>query len=632
MTGSGDPADPMRRIGDHEVAREGFEGLPYPVVIVHGSAHLIAAANAAYRCFAGRDDLLGVPLGEVLPSPQGQRLLEATQQVMSTAESVTVREWLVPRGASGGTGESFVDVDLRPRRDDQGRIDSVLIVHIDVSERVRRRREADFALDQALLPAELPVLPLVDIAVQYTTAHDGESGEQERGGDWFDAVPLAGGRVALMVGDSPGQGLGAAVAASHPRLLLAETLFETGDVRNAVGKVDSVASRVRTIRTATVCLAVLDPAGGELTYCTGGHPPPLIVSADGSRRSLVASGSPPLGTGCPPLVTTVRLEPGETVVLCTGNIRDLPGNATTPEGTAAMGTVEDPESTAEQICREAIERFAGPGPDGDIAVLAARRREEAIPPLRCDVVASAAGLSEVRTALADWLAQLGCSDADRQDVDVAAVELVTNAIEHAYRDRAAGTVSVEGTLEVDGVLTLVVGDHGQWQVPAAPGAAGGRGLWIARTFTDALDIRHGQSDGDEDGTVVILHRRLRRAPRSSLRPERTRLDMPELRLRVDGLPPTVTASGEVDTTNSQRFADHLDGACRGGLHPLTVDLTAVEFLARAGVRVLLEMRERLVAYGHELDLLASEDTPVQEVLDLAGLAWRPNGNSTNAGT
>ncbi|MFC7456122.1 SpoIIE family protein phosphatase [Brachybacterium sp. GCM10030267] len=630
MTGSGDHADPRRRTGDQRIVREGFEDLPHAVAIVQGPACQVAAANAAYRHFAGRQDLVGVPLGEVLVSPGAQQQLDAAHQVMATGDELTVREWHVPGDASAGTGERFADLLLRPRRGEGGEVDGVVIVQIDVTDRVRRRREADAALDQALLPIDLPVLPLVDIAVQYTAGGDGESGEHDRGGDWFDAVPIAGGRVALMVGNSAGLGAGAAVAASHLRLMLAETLLATGDVQQVMRKVDSLAARVRTMRNATVCLAVLDPAGGELSYCSSGHPPPLVVSADGSRRALPTTGSTPLGTGSPPLVTTVRLEPGATVMLYTGSLHERPGDAATPQRTAAAGRVEGPGPAAEQVCREVTDRLAGPGPDGDLVVLAARRMQDAVPPLRCDVVATAAGLSEVRTALADWLAQLGCSDADRQDVDMAAVELVTNAIEHAYRDRAAGTVSVEGTLEADGVLTLVVGDHGRWQVPAAPGAAGGRGLWIARTFADGLDIRPG--DPGEDGTVVILHRRLRRSPRSSPRPVRAHADVPELRLRVDGMPPTVTASGEVDTTNSQRLADHLDGACRGGLHPLTVDLTAVEFLARAGVRVLLEMRERLVAYGHELDLLASEDTPVQEVLDLAGLAWRPNGSSTNAGT
>src|SRR6202012_2573695 len=50
-------------------------------------------------------------------------------------------------------------------------------------------------IQAALLPAALPVLPQARIAARYLAAAE----DAAAGGDWFDAVPLAGGRVALMV-------------------------------------------------------------------------------------------------------------------------------------------------------------------------------------------------------------------------------------------------------------------------------------------------------------------------------------------------------------------------------------------------------------------------------------------------
>ncbi|MGH3174489.1 MAG: SpoIIE family protein phosphatase, partial [Streptosporangiaceae bacterium] len=52
-------------------------------------------------------------------------------------------------------------------------------------------------LQEALLPTALPVLPRVRIAARYLVAGQ----EQAAGGDWFDAIPLDGGAVALVVGD-----------------------------------------------------------------------------------------------------------------------------------------------------------------------------------------------------------------------------------------------------------------------------------------------------------------------------------------------------------------------------------------------------------------------------------------------
>ena len=65
-------------------------------------------------------------------------------------------------------------------------------------------------LQQALLPTALPVLPRVRIAARYLVAGQ----EQAAGGDWFDAIPLDSGAVALVVGDVVGNGVAASAASS----------------------------------------------------------------------------------------------------------------------------------------------------------------------------------------------------------------------------------------------------------------------------------------------------------------------------------------------------------------------------------------------------------------------------------
>jgi len=72
-------------------------------------------------------------------------------------------------------------------------------------------------LQEALLPTALPVLPRARIAARYLVAGQ----EQAAGGDWFDAIPLDGGAVALVVGDVVGHGLSASAAMGQLRAVLA---------------------------------------------------------------------------------------------------------------------------------------------------------------------------------------------------------------------------------------------------------------------------------------------------------------------------------------------------------------------------------------------------------------------------
>src|SRR4249919_2602692 len=87
-------------------------------------------------------------------------------------------------------------------------------------------REIVAELQQALLPTSLPVLPRARIAARYLAAGH----EQSAGGDWFDAIPLAGGSVALVVGDVVGHGVAASAAMGQLRAVLAELLAAEGDL------------------------------------------------------------------------------------------------------------------------------------------------------------------------------------------------------------------------------------------------------------------------------------------------------------------------------------------------------------------------------------------------------------------
>ena len=189
-------------------------------------------------------------------------------------------------------------------------------------------------LQEALLPTALPVLPRARIAARYLVAGQ----EQAAGGDWFDAIPLDGGAVALVVGDVVGHGLSASAAMGQLRAVLAELLAAEDDLGRVLRRTDAFAARMPSLRAATLVLVVLDPAAGTLRYTTCGHPPPLVIGVDGKARYLEGTGTGPLGTGSPPVLASSALAPGELVLLYSDGLVERP-DQTIAEGMAELAVV-----------------------------------------------------------------------------------------------------------------------------------------------------------------------------------------------------------------------------------------------------------------------------------------------------
>lgn len=144
-------------------------------------------------------------------------------------------------------------------------------------------------LQRGLLPRQLPEVPGIALA-----AHYGAAGPHaEAGGDWYDAFPLPGGRVGLVVGDVTGRGIPAASAMGQLRSVT--RAFALADDGSATPS--EVLTRLNRYLLAlpepemfSIIYATIDPSRGKLTWASGGHPPPLLRSARGSARYLEGSG------------------------------------------------------------------------------------------------------------------------------------------------------------------------------------------------------------------------------------------------------------------------------------------------------------------------------------------------------
>jgi len=483
-------------------------------------------------------------------------------------------------------------------------------------------------LQEALLPTALPVLPRARIAARYL----GAGQEQEAGGDWFDAIPLNGGAVALVVGDLVGHGLSASAAMGQLRAVLAELLAAEDDLGQVLRRTDAFAARMPSLRAATLVLVVLDPAAGTLRYTTCGHPPPLVIGVDGKARYLEGTGTGPLGTGSLPVLASSTLAPGELVLLYSDGLVERP-DRTIAEGMGELAVVAadaaanranengaDPDA-AERVCQLSVEVLTRTGHTDDITALAAQWLAAPVPPLQLSLPSARPSLTTARDAFAAWLSRLDAAADDWEALHLAMVEVVTNAIEHAYPREAPGMIELDATLGSDGSVTCLITDHGSWRPPDPADADRGHGLMVAGHVVDKLLVSHPVAGGT---TVTLRHRLRRPAMLASGHQGEHAAYAAEPPFTVDtsiaaGSMARALVGGPVDISTADLLARRLLSVSRGGTVPLVADLTGVTQLASAGVRVLYEVSEQLTVHGQELTLVTVRGSTAHLVLELVRL-------------
>ena len=357
----------------------------------------------------------------------------------------------------------------------------------------------------ALLPADLPVVPCLDVAGRYLLAPDSAAG-----GDWFDAVVRPDGRVALVTGDVVGHGIGASAVMGQLRAVLHEHLITDEPLTAALSALDRYARVQPESRAATVCLAEIDPRTGSVEYCTAGHPPPLVVTATGHTRFLAPTGAGPLADRCragrhparparaggppsplqrrpaPPARDDRHAQQGRAGQRRRGRSdRATTRRCVGPGGRPRLRPHPGPARPRRRPRRR--HHRAGRTPGAAAASLlgdAAGPTVVGHPDARCDG----------RLARALELRPI-----DDMAVHHALDELMANVVNHAYVDASAGqrTVWVHAELDAHGDLVCTVGDSGRWQ-PPGPSGDGGRGLALVRGLVDSLRLaaRAGRHDGD----------------------------------------------------------------------------------------------------------------------------------------
>jgi serine phosphatase RsbU (regulator of sigma subunit)/anti-sigma regulatory factor (Ser/Thr protein kinase)/anti-anti-sigma regulatory factor len=609
----------------------GFEQSPDLQLVTAGPELRVVACNAAFRKLLGGSDPVGETMGEALAAVLGDPVLDLFEEVFRTGETHHLDGWQVH---AGGPGEwIYADLTIAPWRDDAGRVagcigrgtdDAALApMREKAQDRYSATQELMTDLQDALLPADLPVAPALDISAIYLLAADGA----RAGGDWFDAIVRSDGTVALVVGDTVGQGISASAVMGQLRAVLHERLLSDDSISDALRSLDRYARLHPESHAATVCVTVVEPATGEVEYCTAGHPAPLVVAPDGSTRFLEPSGAGPLTTDSAYPTARDAISTDEILLLYTDGLVERPGVppemssveiANAASWAAGSGGDGDPDRRSTRVCERTLEVLTRTAGYADDITLLAAHRTPAFPAYRRTIKGGAEAAREVREDLDTWLASLQIAVLDEFAVLHAVGELITNALEHSSENGEPTTaaIEVEAALEPSGTMVCAVRDHGRWK-DAPPHPDRGRGLGMVSGLVDQLTIERTGT-----GTSARFRKRLTRSAQlltgsggpASVEPA----GVGPVPFGTEVAGDVLTVRGPVDLSTADALRAALRRFSRGGTAELTVDLAAVTHLGSAGVQVLHEVYGKDGAAFH---LRAPSGSVSQHVLDLVRLPY-----------
>ncbi|MFI0806323.1 SpoIIE family protein phosphatase [Streptomyces echinatus] len=362
-------------------------------------------------------------------------------------------------------------------------------------------QEKDLAqgLQQAMLPRTIPSVRGADIAVRYRSAALG----RDIGGDWYDLIPLpggtasGGGRVGAVIGDVQGHDTHAAAVMGQLRIVLRAYAAEGHPPATVMARASVFLHELDTDRFATCLYAEADLSTGVVQVVRAGHIDPLIRRGDGACDRIPVQGGLPLGLSAEfgrleyP-VTTLELDPGHTLLLCTDGLVELPGTDL-DDGMSGLAALirEGPDEVrdlADRLIQVAEER----GGDDDVALLLLRRRtrqttrpggrlQQHVAPGDPEALTQARHM--IRAAVRAWGAG-GQAD----EIELVADELITNALLHTEGSAIVTLRALDGTghrlrIEVEDCSSALPRRR-----DAGENGVSGRGLLLVDRLADSWGV------------------------------------------------------------------------------------------------------------------------------------------------
>lgn len=473
------------------------------------------------------DDHLGAPAIELLrriarQTEDPEELLEFFQEVRDQPEAELRREieQIIP-------ARRKLRVFSGPTFDDSGTLVGRIDVFTDVTEANRRSAEIERLYERTrkiaesyqrgLLPVEMPRLPRIGMVAHYIAA----AGERAVCGDFYDFLPMAEGRVGLVLGDVTGIGPVAANDAALTRYTLRSFAGQLSDPANLLQWMNAhIKQQSAPERFVRLLLGVLDPERAVLTYANAGHVPPILYHSASTEAEWLGEGGIALGIEDDARYKAGRVElhPGDMVVFYTDGITEALRNGQ-PFGQGRLLDLVKSYGVGSpgelvQAVRRAVEHWTGDADmRDDIALLIFQIAPDSAidEPVREIVVPNEpARISDIRRFVAAFLADLRAPVEVSSEILLAVGEAAGNAYRHGRR--LDGRSEIRARCEFHRPdLEVEISDDGPGFDPAEvaargtpdPLAQGGRGLFLMNELMDEVTVAPSS-----EGTTVSLRRSL----------------------------------------------------------------------------------------------------------------------------
>ncbi len=244
---------------------------------------------------------------------------------------------------------------------------------IDTADLHSQLRDSALRLQRAVLPERLPDAPGWTVAFRYLPA--GRSGA---GGDFYDVLPLDDGRSAFFVGDVMGRGVEATSVMAQMRSAVRTLIAVDPDPTVVMTGLDRVFERWNLEQLVTIVYGIADGTTGQVQMVNAGHPPPVVVRADGvevvatPETLILGAGGGRRG------VVSVSLAPRDLLLAYTDGLverRDEDPDRGVDRVVARAPRLVGSTDLEADLAR-LVEELRDPTRDDDVAALVLERRDD----------------------------------------------------------------------------------------------------------------------------------------------------------------------------------------------------------------------------------------------------------------